>query len=647
MSSNKKRYAVKNKQHHENYLSKTLSSFQRGLNNGSKANCDIWAWETGNQLVKARHMHNTAIQQYCNQIFTINNLFQKSRAIEVSTSNELAYINNQPEQQVDFDINVLTGECKFDIRKLHATHLLHVPTFTAEYYQRLESSFKEKETLFESLKVDGEKQTSIDGFPSTYNITFGFEPRKQHWVSKEFEFASVEFSNKTSTLSPNETNSVFGHWLSEDLRHQISSKYGDSPFHHFFVTQALWAIHQCTNSKIYSLPPLEFGFNRLPDNVKKTMSSSVNIECGHGIIRQNVHHYEVHINYSVSGVNWDALNKRVGELAKTFGKTRHMVKSLVLTIKVMTYTYRPTELNKTSTIKPESLEYDVKSFETCPEEIFLHECISLSGQYMIDGMNASKSLQVINNFIIVMSNKGMDNDYSMVDFRRKIQTQIFGYSFPLQTCISGNSYLFQSEIPLLVPIYSVMKAIGILIRKGNSHPTSFELSPSDKNQQRNNSSMIKSLQRLISPMEPTYHWTSFTKPYFSCLVLAENSDSVHEDVQATNVFFMKNYGNPTMQKGWTLPWDSLNAPAPEINKLLELNIQRRVKLIQAAETSKQAQGNSRRASGKSKQASGILNPNLNVPLDDSELDEQTRADLDEIMFLASQPSVFDNEIYMW
>ena len=660
--------------------------------------------ETNNGVISARHIRDNvtefgkATAEFC----VVRNHFEMS----MGDRDVHGYIRWGDEKPC---INKVSGAVIGNPDKVHLSIVLKDPELAKQYYSLNPSVFREKQKLLDICNMKP-KYTEVE-----YSTSFSFiSDTGNEYMPPDFcrvdQVDSEKMFKCNLDLRSDMIPPVVGYLLTPDTMMEVLDHYAEHVFYRMNMRDILTLLRiMSRDSRIENKRSgevvKEFGSasmmvrgsdNELQNKPVITLVSNNNpckVYPAYGIIKIYDQTYEVEqpfVEDGSNGIPWSGLDRNMEKLIfsrpEFAQKGEHLISRLKLTVRIKTYTLFP-RANKPVCEKDAK---EVQALNLGSEKI-LHQVIEVSSTYV---SNFPNTFRAGGKFVFVTTNRGYKFTVNKAAAHHFVPhhafgaskgsnnvaciTQHFGNGMPLQTEIqwhkddpdqeqfSASSWysLINKNIAAETLAYGADRMVQAVVDYKLDHQKPIYVDHLDEGVAATNQELMKHFalswkknfkdrQRKIETHngEQPYHYLSYAKPWFTCIVVANTRPSPFALVRALKVIFYVPQGHLSKSNTFVPDWDLIE---PDPNT---------VDLVDDPKTPRGDAGqvlHSPRLWREARAPVPVFPPAASPPAapppaGDGDgmfenkydaLDSDDERDLHDIMMSASRPSLFDNEVYM-
>lgn len=588
-------------------------------------------------------------------------------------------------------IEKATGTVVGNPDKIHMSIVMRDPKLAMQYYKSNPSVFGTKEQILDLCK-------SVHYEKITYSTSFSFmsdgakETMPSDFSRVDQVDSSALFKCKLDVRS-NVIPPVVGYLLKQDVMEDILSRYSNHCFYkmnmsHVLTSLVIMSRDTVVENKKTTSHSGEYEMFGDPNIVVKgkdndlrhkpviTMVASegpYKVHPAYGTIKIYDQTYEIDqpfVEDGSLGLPWTNLSKDINKLLQSNSNLTsvfsHRIAKVKLLVRIKTWTLYPqtdTPLYEDPVTKGKSLDMNSCTLES---EMILHQVVEVSSTYL---PNNPHTLQANGKFVFVTTNRGMSyprgSSHTFSELLNDVGciTQHFGNGLPLQVEIKSSKddpsddrisrkswySLINKNIAVETLAYGADKMVQKALNYKIEHNATFNL---DHLADTENLTQInlrktfalswkKNFQERVAKTETNdgeqpYHYLSYSKPWFACIVIAPVRSSAYALVRAIKVIFYAPQGHLKGNEAYAPNWDLI-----EPDPLLDGDVYDYADYPESAKNSPRGDDGFKQPLPKASGPVGIDDMASRYTLDSD--DER---DLQDIMMSASRPSLFDNEVYM-
>ena len=618
---------------------------------------------------------------------------------------ETSLNNNNVRGILKFDmtdayIEKATGTVVGNPDKLHMSIVMRDPKLARQYYQSNPSLFSTKEQMMKVCQtVHYEK--------ITYSTSFSFisdgtkETMPSDFSRVDQVDSSTLFKCKLDVRS-NVIPPVVGYLLKQDVMEDILSRYSNHCFYkmnmsHVLTSLAIMSRDTIVENKKITTHSGEYEMFGDPNIIVKgkdnelrhkpviTMVASegpYKVYPAYGTIKIYDQTYEIDqpfVEDGSLGLPWTNLSKDINKLLQSNNNLTsvfsHRIAKVKLLVRIKTWTLYPqtdTPLYEDPVTKGKSLNMQSCTLDS---EMILHQVVEVSSTYL---PNKPHTLQANGKFVFVTTNRGMSyprgSSHTFSELLNDVGciTQHFGNGLPLQVEIKSSKddpsddrisrkswySLINKNIAVETLAYGadkmVQKALNNMLNNNIffhiDHLADTEEAASKDLRRTFAKSWKKNFQERVEKTETNdgeqpYHYLSYSKPWFACIVIAPVRSSAYALVRALKVIFYAPQGHLSDKETYAPNWDLI-----EPDPMLDGTVYEKDNAPESAKNSPRVAGDGERDGvflrPRTSGSEGTGGGAESMVQSHYALDSDDERDLQDIMMSASRPSLFDNEVYM-
>jgi hypothetical protein len=590
-------------------------------------------------------------------------------------------------------INTKSGAVVGNPNNVHLSFVLRDPSSAREYYKTNPSNIPHANAIIDEF-MQHKPYESIE-----YRTSFGFIPSEsKDAVPPDFssiiQFDTVGVNKFKLDIRNSFVPPVLGYLMTPNSMSDILGHYEGHAFYGMNMRHTLTLLGvMARESRIDNQNNRansdfeEYGDKRIlvpgPDNnmrhptiisLKKS-DGPYKIYPAYGTIKVYDQTFEVDQPFVVeweSGLPWTALEPKLEKVIKNtpdyMKLGSHEITHLKLSVRIKTWTLFPRD-------EVPFHEDDITDDKPCltsegcklRSEMILHQVIEVSSVYL---PTKPRTFQADGKFVFVTTNRGYvfpEGSHTFKQNGRDVGciTQHFGNGLPLQAeieCVTQRNSkedvakltwfpIINKNIAAEALAYGADKMVSEVVAHRCKNPEEIKLDhhsfPEDPEQNSINrlqsiaKSWSKNFDDRDAKTDPTdgeqpYHILSWAKPYFVFLVLAPVKSVAYALHRAHRVIFYSPQGHLPKGMAYAPAWDLVDTGIDEGGVVDAPMTPRGADQPQSPRVFKIPSAPDRGTS----MADGTTNSKM------AALDSDDELDLREVMLAASQPSVFDHEVYM-
>ena len=637
-----------------------------------------------------KNMYSEAIAEFC----SIRGQFETS----LNNNNTNGTLKYGP---VNPYIEKATGTVVGSSEMLHMSIVLRDIRLAREYYKNNPSTFDTKDEIMKLCHpVDYSKvvySTSFSFISDGVKETMPSDFSRVEQVDSDRLF-KCQLDVRSNVIPP-----VVGYLLKPDVMEEIVSRYSNHAFYkmnmsHVLTSLAIMSRDSIVENKKLTTESGEYEMFGDPNIIKIGFNNELlykpvitlvasegpyKVYPAYGTIKIYDQTYEIDqpfVHDGSLGLPWANLSKDINKLLHSNKNlesvSSHKICKVKLTVRIKTWTLYPqadTPLYEDPVTKGKSL--DMHSHAMNPEMI-MHQIVEVSSTYL---PNKPYTLQANGKFVFVTTNRGISYKVnSSHTFSERLDdvgciTQHFGNGLPLQVDIRSSidnaidhRFSYKSWYSLInknISVETLAYGADKMIQKALKHKIDTNEEFKIDHLPDSNDEATKKLRRTFALSwqknfqerkvktetndgEQPYHYLSYSKPWFACIVIAPVRSSAFALVRAMKVIFYAPLGHLESNETYAPNWD-----------LFEPDAVQDADVYEQADAPASAQVSPREPPAQSTQPEFVApSPRTRgaegVGYDDNRmashyaLDSDDERDLQDIMMSASRPSLFDQEVYM-